>query len=401
MATKIIYLDNNSTTPVDPRVNEAMALFFCEEFGNAASHSHAFGWYAQEATELARERVAALICATAQEIVFTSGATESNNLALKGTCLSYRSMGNHIITQATEHKAVLDVCSSLEEEGFRVTILGVGSDGCVDVEDVASAITRQTILISIMAANNEVGTLQPIEQIGQLCKERKILFHTDAAQAAGKIPLDVDRIGADLLSISGHKIYGPKGVGALYVRRQRPRVQLSPIIHGGGHEQGLRAGTLNVPGVVGMGLAAEICGQIMPSESERTRLLRDRLQNQIGERLNNVRLNGHATARLPGTLNLCFGDVDGRQLLTDLKNIAVSSGSACMSALPEPSYVLRAMGLGDAEAASSIRFGIGRFNDESQIDAAAEHVVDVAARLGAKGGAATGKGGTPQVDPCG
>lgn len=377
---KIIYLDNNSTTPMDPRVISGMTRFLGEHFGNAASHSHAYGWYAQEATEQARERVGTLIGATAEEIVFTSGATESNNLALKGACLSYRTQGNHIITQATEHKAVLDVCSFLEQDGCEITVLPVDGEGRVDVDAISNAMTDRTILVSVMTANNEVGTLQPVEHIGKLCKTRKILFHTDAAQAAGKIPLDVQRIGADLLSLSGHKIYGPKGVGALYVRR-RPRVRLAPLIHGGGHEQDLRAGTLNVPGVVGLGLAAEICGQQMPEEYEVIKRLRDRLQQQICKGLDNVRLNGHSSERLPGTLNLCFGEVDGRQLLTDLKKIAVSSGSACMSALPEPSYVLQAMGLGEAEAASSIRFGVGRFNDESQIDAAAEHIVAVAARL--------------------
>jgi cysteine desulfurase len=363
-----IYLDNNSTTRVDPGVLEAMLPYFSEQYGNAASRTHVLGLKAAEAVEEARERVAHLIGASAREIVFTSGATESNNLALKGVAAMYRRKGNHIVTCATEHRAVLDPCRRLEGEGFRVTFLPVDEYGRVTADEVAAALTDQTILVSIMAANNEIGTLQPVRAIGRLCKERGVLFHTDAVQAVGKVPVNVEDMGADLLSLSAHKIYGPKGVGALYVRRRDPAVRLEPLIDGGGHERRMRSGTLPVPLVVGLGMACALCGQEMTAEAERLTRLRERLRAGIMDRLEEVYLNGHPTERLPGNLNLSFAYVQGDALMMNLREVALSSGSACTSAEPEPSYVLRAIGRSDELAHGSIRFGLGRFTTEEEVD---------------------------------
>jgi cysteine desulfurase len=363
-----IYLDNNSTTRCDPRVLDAMLPYFTEHYGNAASRHHAYGWEAKEAVDAAREQVAALIGAGPREVVFTSGATESNNLAIKGVAGMYRGQGDHVITAATEHKAVLDPCRRLEREGFRVTVLPVDRFGRVTAGQVAEALTEKTILVSVMVANNEVGTLQPVAAIGRLCKGRGVLFHTDAVQAAGKVPLDVEEIGADLLSLSAHKMYGPKGVGALYVRGSSPRVRLAPLFDGGGHERGMRSGTLPVPLVVGFGRACEIARAEMVTEARWLLRLRERLRQGIYEGLEDVSLNGHPTERLPGNLNLSFAYVDGNALLMALRDVAVSSGSACTSADPEPSYVLRAMGVADELAHGSIRFGLGRFNTEEEVD---------------------------------
>jgi cysteine desulfurase len=379
-----IYMDNNSTTRCDPRVVEAMLPYFTERYGNAASRHHAFGWAAKDAVDAAREQVATLIGAGPREIVFTSGATESDNLAVKGVAGMYRGRGDHIVTAATEHKAVLDPCRRLEREGFRLTVLPIDRFGRVAAEQVAEALTEKTILVSVMAANNEVGTLQPVRDIGRLCKERGVLFHTDAVQAAGKVPLDVDEIGADLLSLSAHKMYGPKGVGALYVRSASPRVRLVPLFDGGGHERGMRSGTLPVPLVVGFGLACEIAGAEMAAEAERLLDLRERLRRGICQGLEEVSLNGHPTERLPGNLNLSFAYVDGNALLMNLRDVAVSSGSACTSADPEPSYVLRAMGVEDELAHSSIRFGLGRFNTQEEVDHVIKEVIRVVTHLRAQ-----------------
>jgi cysteine desulfurase len=376
-----IYLDNHSTTRTDPRVLEVMLPYFTEHYGNAASRHHVFGCKAEEAVDQARAQVAELIGATAREIVFTSGATESNNLALKGVAGMYRSRGDHLITAVTEHKAVLDPCKRLQREGFRVTFLPVDRFGQVSAEQVAAALTDRTILVSIMTANNEVGTLQPVRAIGRLCKERGVLFHTDAVQAAAHIPLDVEEMGIDLLSLSAHKLYGPKGVGALYVRRRQPHVRLEPILDGGGHERGMRSGTLPVPLVVGFGQACELCRQVRASEAERLLHLRERLRRGIMERLRETFLNGHPTERLPGNLNLSFAFVEGEALLMGMKDVAVSSGSACTSANPEPSYVLKALGVGDELAHSSIRFGLGRFNTEEEVDYVMDSVVGTVNRL--------------------
>ena len=370
-----VYMDNNSTTPCDPRVVEAMLPYFTEKFGNAASRNHAFGWQAEEVVENAREQVAELIGASPKEIIFTSGATESNNLAIKGVASMYRKKGNHIITCVTEHKAVIDPLKRLERDGWNVTWLAVDPDGRVDPRQVREAITDQTVLVSIMVANNEVGTIQPIAEIGAICKEKGVLFHTDAVQAAGKIPLDVQKMGIDLLSLSGHKMYGPKGVGALYVRRKDPRVRLDAIQDGGGHERGMRSGTLAVPLIVGLGAAAEIARREMPEESTRLLNLRERLRQGIMGQLDQVEVNGHPTERLPGNMNLSFGFVEGEGLMMGIKDIAVSSGSACTSASLEPSYVLKALGADDERAHSSIRFGIGRFNTEEEIDFVIRDVV--------------------------
>jgi cysteine desulfurase len=370
-----IYMDNNATTRTDPRIVEAMLPYFTEKFGNAASRNHAFGWEAEEAVDNAREQIGALIGASAKEMVFTSGATESNNLAIKGVAAMYRKKGDHIITTVTEHKAVLDPCKRLERDGFKVTFLPVDKYGQVSAEQVAAALTDKTILVSIMSANNEIGTLQPITEIGKLCKQRGVLFHTDAVQAVGKVPVDVNSMGIDLLSLSGHKIYGPKGVGALYVRRKDPRVRLDPIIDGGGHERGMRSGTLAVPLIVGLGLACELCQKEMEIEAKRLKGLRERLQKGITSKLEDVYLNGHPTERLPGNLNLSFAYVEGEALMMGIKDVAVSSGSACTSASLEPSYVLKALGVGDELAHSSIRFGMGRFNTEEEVDYVVDDVV--------------------------
>jgi cysteine desulfurase len=382
MAVKLpIYMDNQATTAVDPRVLEAMLPYFAEKFGNAASRNHEFGWKAEEAVENARAQIARLIRANPREIVFTSGATESDNLAIKGLVEAYREKGNHIITQATEHKAVLDVCKQLEKSGCEVTYLPVAPNGLIDLEGLRRAVTPKTILISIMYANNEIGVIQPIEEIGKIAKEKKIVFHVDAVQALGKIPVDVQRDGIDLLSISAHKIHGPKGVGALYVRRKDPRVALAAMIDGGGHERGMRSGTLNVPGIVGLGKACELCMKEMPEESERLRRLRDRLKEAIMSRLDGTAVNGSLARRLPNNLNLSFSSVEGDALLMGINDVAVSSGSACTSAMIEPSYVLRALGVSEDLAHSSIRFGLGRFNTEEEVDYVAERVVETVKRL--------------------
>lgn len=381
MVTTPIYMDNNSTTRVDPRVVEAMLPYFTEKFGNAASRSHSFGWVAEDAVEESRDQIATLIGASGKEIIFTSGATESNNLAIKGVAAMYKKKGNHIITQATEHKAVLDPCKRLEKDGYQVTYLPVDKFGQVHAEQVKAAITDKTILVSIMAANNEIGTIQPIKAIGKLCKEKGVLFHTDAVQAVGKIPVDVEDMGIDLLSLTAHKIYGPKGIGALYVRKKDPRVRLEPMVDGGGHERGMRSGTLPVPMIVALGAACDICRREMDTESPRTFKLRERLRKGIMDRLSDSYLNGHPTERLPGNANISFAYVEGEGLMMGIKDVAVSSGSACTSASLEPSYVLRALGVGDELAHSSIRFGIGRFNTEAEVDYVIEHVVGEVNRL--------------------
>ncbi|PYX24742.1 MAG: IscS subfamily cysteine desulfurase [Acidobacteria bacterium] len=376
-----IYMDNHATTPMDPRVLEAMLPYFMEKFGNAASRNHPFGWTAEEAVEQAREQIAKLIGATAKEIIFTSGATESDNLAIKGVAEMYREKGNHIITAVTEHKAVLDTCKRLEKNGYRVTYLPVQKDGLVDLEDLKRAIDDKTILVTIMAANNEIGVLQPWREIGKICRERGVLFHTDGVQAVGKVPIDVNKDNIDLMSITAHKIYGPKGVGALYVRRKNPRVQISAIIDGGGHERGMRSGTLNVPGIVGLGKACALAKEEMAQEGAHLAALRDRLRDRIMGRLDEVYINGSMEHRLPGNLNISFAYVEGESLLMGINDVAVSSGSACTSATLEPSYVLKALGTGDDLAHSSIRFGIGRFNTEAEVDYVADRVCETVERL--------------------
>jgi cysteine desulfurase len=376
-----IYMDNHATTPIDPRVLDAMMPYFKEQFGNAASRNHAFGWVAEEAVETARKQIAALIGATAKEIIFTSGATESNNLALKGVAEMYAERGNHIITAATEHKAILDTCKRLEKHGVRVTYLPLQANGLIDLDMLRESFTDKTILVTIMYANNEIGVLQPIREIGRMCKERGVLFHTDAVQAAGKIPVDVIADNIDLLSLSGHKIYGPKGVGALYVRRKGPRVQLTAQMDGGGHERGMRSGTLNVPGIAGLGKACEISRLEMAEESKRMAYLRDKLKDRLLAALDEVYINGTMEHRLPNNLNISFAYVEGESLLMGINDIAVSSGSACTSATLEPSYVLKALGAGDDIAHSSIRFGIGRFNTEAEVDYVAQKVIDVVQKL--------------------
>jgi len=376
-----IYMDNHATTQVDPRVLEAMLPYFTERFGNAASRNHEFGWKAEEAVETARGHIARLIQASPREIVFTSGATESINLALKGVAEFHRAKGNQIITQATEHKAVLDTCKRLEKTGREITYLPIDKDGLIDLDNLRAAITPRTILISIMHANNEIGVVQPIEEIGRIAKQHKILFHVDAAQSVGKIPVDVEKFGIDLLSISGHKLYAPKGIGALYVRRKDPRVEFAALIDGGGHERGFRSGTLNVPGIVGLGKACEIAQREMADEGARLGLLRDRLKVAITSRLDETYANGSMVHRLPGNLNLSFAGVEGDALLMGINDVAVSSGSACTSANLEPSHVLRAIGVSEDMAHSSIRFGIGRFNTEEEVDYVANRVVETVKRL--------------------
>ena len=382
MAVKLpIYMDNHATTPVDPRVVETMLPYFSENFGNAASRNHAFGWKAEEGVEHAREQVAKLIGATPKEIIWTSGATESNNLAIKGVAEMYREKGNHIITEVTEHKAVLDTCKRLEKYGYEVTYLPVQKDGRVNLDDVRKAITPRTILLSIMYANNEIGVVQPVAELGALAKEKGVFFHVDGVQAAGKIPVDVNKDNIDLLSLSGHKLYGPKGVGALYVRRRNPRVQLSPLIDGGGHERGMRSGTLNVTGIVGFGKACELCLDEMPVESARLRGMRDRLKDRIFSELDEVFINGSMTHRLPHNINISFAYVEGESMLMGINDVAVSSGSACTSATLEPSYVLKALGVGEDLAHTSIRFGLGRFNTDEEVDYVAARVVETVKRL--------------------
>ena len=382
MAVKLpIYMDYHATTPVDPRVVAEMLPYFTEHFGNAASRNHPFGWEAEEAVEAARKQVADLIGANPKEVIFTSGATESNNLAIKGAAEMYREKGNHIITCVTEHKAVIDTCKKLEKQGLRVTYLPVQKDGRISLDDLRAAITDKTILITIMTANNEIGVIQPIAEIGAIAKEKGILFHTDGVQAVGKVPFDVTALKVDLVSISGHKIYGPKGVGALYVRRRNPRVLLAEQISGGGHERGMRSGTLNVTGIVGLGKAAELCKQEMVKDTERLRKLRDRLNAELHKSLDEIYINGSIEHRLPHNLNISFAYVEGESLLMGINDVAVSSGSACTSASLEPSYVLKALGAGDDLAHSSIRFGLGRWTTDEEVDYVVEKLTKVVRRL--------------------
>ena len=372
---KSVYLDNNATTPVDPRVLDAMLPYFRENFGNAASRNHRYGWVAEEAVDKAREQVAKVINASSKEIIWTSGSTEGNNTAILGVARMYADKGKDLITCRIEHKAVIDPCKFLETQAYEVTWLEPDPTGRVSVEQVKQAMRDDTILVSLMFANNEVGTIHPIPEIGALCKQRDIIFHTDATQAFGKISIDVEAMGIDLLSMSGHKIYGPKGVGALYVRRKKPRVRLQPLIHGGGHERGMRSGTLNVPGIVGCGAAAEVAMNDMPTESVRVTGLRDRLWAGLSEHLTEISRNGNPQYCLPNTLNVSFLYVEGESLMMGFSDIAVSSGSACTSASLEPSYVLKGLGLGDDLAHSSIRFSLGRFTTEEEIDYTIKEVV--------------------------
>ncbi len=376
-----IYMDYHATTPVDPRVLEAMTPYFTQVFGNAASRNHPFGWEAEEAVEKARKQVADLIGANAKEVIFTSGATESNNLAIKGVAEMYREKGNHIITCVTEHKAVIDTCKKLEKQGYRVSYLPVQKDGRISLDDLRAAITDKTILITIMTANNEIGVVQPIAEIGAIAKEKGILFHTDAVQAAGKVPFGVNDLKVDLASISAHKMYGPKGVGALYVRRRNPRVLLAEQINGGGHERGMRSGTLNVPGIVGLGKAAELCKTEMAKDTERLRQLRDYLNERLHQNLDELYINGSMEHRLPHNLNISFAYVEGESLLMGINDVAVSSGSACTSASLEPSYVLKALGAGDDLAHSSIRFGLGRWTTKEEVDYVIDKLTNVVQRL--------------------
>lgn len=376
-----IYLDNNATTPMDPRVLEAMLPYFVEKFGNAASRNHSFGWVAEEAVDYAREQVAKLIGADAKEIIFTSGATEANNLALKGVFEMYASKGNHIITCTTEHKAVLDACKHIEKMGGQVTYLEVKSDGLIDLQELEKAITDKTVLVSIMYGNNEIGVIQPIREISAICRKHGVLFFTDGTQAVGKVPVDVIKDGIDLMAFSGHKMYGPKGVGALYVRRKNPRVKVTAQMDGGGHERGMRSGTLNVPGIVGLGKACELCMNEMESESVRLSAMRDRLESALMQ-VEEAYVNGNREHRLPHTTNISFKYVEGEGLMMGFnKNIALSSGSACTSASLEPSYVLKALGLGDDLAHSSLRFGLGRFTTDEQIDFTIEAITTSVLKL--------------------
>lgn len=375
-----VYLDNQATTPLDPRVLDAMMPFFTEKFGNPHSRSHAYGWETEEAVEIARGQVADLIGANAKEIIFTSGATESNNLALKGVANFYKDKKNHIVTVVTEHKCVLDACRHLQQDGFDVTYLPVKQDGLVDLDQLRAAMTDKTAIVSVMGGNNEIGVIQPLAEIGAICREFGAFFHTDCAQAAGKIPLDVNAMNIDLMSISGHKIYGPMGIGVLYVRR-RPRVRLQAQINGGGQERGMRSGTLSPALCVGIGEACRIANEEMGAEAERMKMLRDRLYNGIVEKIPDVYLNGNAEARLPNNLNLSFAYVEGESMMMAIKDLAVSSGSACTSASLEPSYVLRALGVEEEMAHTSIRFGIGRFNTEAEIDYAVDTIVEHVGKL--------------------
>ena len=395
MLSKAVYMDSHATTPVDPRVLDAMLPYFTDVFGNAASRSHPFGWEAEKAVEGAREEIARLLDARPKEIIFTSGATESDNLAIKGVVEFYREKGNHVVTAVTEHKAVLDTCKALERKGLaRVTYLPVDEYGMVDPDDVRDAVTDETVLVSIMFANNEVGTINPIGEIGRITREKGVFFHTDAVQGVGKLALDVEAMNIDLLSMSAHKMYGPKGIGALYVRSRGPRVRLAPIIDGGGHERGFRSGTLNVPGIVGFGKACELCTVGMADEAQRMLRLRERLHAGLFSQLDEIFLNGHPVHRLPGNLNVSFSYVEGESLLMGLNGsthpivvgqspaaIAVSSGSACTSATLEPSYVLKALGVGDDLAHTSIRFGLGRFNTEEEVDFVVARTVAEVRRL--------------------
>ncbi|MBT6870207.1 MAG: IscS subfamily cysteine desulfurase [Candidatus Marinimicrobia bacterium] len=375
-----IYLDNQATTPLDPAVLDAMMPYLTHKFGNAASRSHAFGWEAEEAVDIAREQVANLISATPQEIIFTSGATESINLALKGSAQT-ESIKKHIITFKTEHKAVLDICEFLENSGFEVTYLPVNSDGLIDLDKLKLAIREDTFLVSVLHANNEIGVIQPIAEIGEICKNNNLIFHIDAAQSVGKIPIDVEKMNIHLLSFSAHKIYGPKGCGALYVRRKNPRIELTAIIHGGGHEKGFRSGTLAVHNIVGLGKACEISRELMDDESIQISLLRDKLLNGLKSEIPNLRINGSMDNRLAGNLNVCFPSTKSDSIMMSMRDIALSSGSACTSASIQPSHVLKALGLNKEQSHASIRFGIGRFNTETEIEYTIEKVVKTVNRF--------------------
>jgi len=376
-----IYMDNHATTPCDPRVFDAMAPYFTERFGNAHSRSHRFGWQAEEAVDTARKQVASLIGADSKEIVFTSGATESDNLAVKGVAEAYRERGDHVVSVVTEHKAVLDSCKKLEKQGFRVTLLPVGVDGIISLDRLRDALTARTILVSVMMANNEIGVIQPIEEIGRICKQRGVVFHSDATQAIGKVPFDVDKLGVDLVSITAHKMYGPKGAGALYVRSKDPRVKLAAMIDGGGQERGMRSGTLNVSGIVGLGKAAEIAGSQMSAESADLLRLREKLRTGLQRNLEDVRVNGDLEHRLPGNLSMSFAHAEGEALIMGLNDIALSSGAACTSASIEASYVLKALGVSDEMAHSTLRFGLGRFNTEEEVDYVIGRVTETVQQL--------------------
>ena len=380
MLTLPIYLDNNATTPMDPRVLEAMLPYMTNMFGNAASRNHAFGWQAEEAVDYAREQIASLINCSPKEIIFTSGATESDNLAIKGVFEMYASKGNHVITVTTEHKAVLDTCKHIEKLGGKVTYLPVNAEGLIDLKQLEEAITDKTILISVMYANNEIGVIQPIREISAIAKKHGVLFFTDATQAVGKIPVDVEADGIDLMAFSGHKMYGPKGVGALYVRRKNPRVKVTAQMDGGGHERGMRSGTLNVPGIVGLGKACEIAKQDMAEDTKRIAAMRDRLEKELLT-IEESYVNGSVEHRLPHVSNISFKYVEGEGLMMGVKDLAVSSGSACTSASLEPSYVLKALGLSDDLAHSSLRFGLSRFTTDEEIDFAINHVKEAVSKL--------------------
>ncbi len=376
-----IYMDYQATTPMDPRVLEVMSPYFTEKFGNAASRNHGFGWEAEKAVTESRKRIASSIGAKESEIIFTSGATESNNLALQGIARMYQKKGKHIVTVKTEHKCILDTCEALENQGLEITYLPVNSDGLIDLSQLVGEIREDTLLVSVMMVNNEIGVIQPIQEIGKVCREKGVFFHTDATQAVGKIPVDVEALNVDMLSMSAHKLYGPKGVGALYVRKRKPRVRLSPIIHGGGHERGMRSGTLNVPGIVGFAKAVELALEEMQGESLRLAGLRDKLEKELFSKLDHIYLNGHKEKRIPGNSNISFNYVEGEGLMMSIPDIAVSSGSACTSASLEPSYVLRAMGRSDELAHSSLRFGLGRFTTEEEVDYVIKRVVSGVQKL--------------------
>lgn len=378
---RMIYLDHHATTPADPRVIDAMLPYFREKFGNAASRSHAFGWEVEESVEIARKQIAGLICADPREVIFTSGATESDNLALIGAAEFYREKGKHIISSPIEHKAVIDTCHYLESRGFEVTWLKVDRYGGIDLNELSDAIREDTIMVSLMAANNEIGTTYPLAEIGQITRKRGVLFHCDATQGVGHMNIDVNAMGIDLASFTAHKIYGPKGIGALYVRRRNPRVRLKPLIYGGGHERGMRSGTLNVTGIIGFGAAAKIISEEGAQEHKRMLALSQRLNEGITREISHVYLNGHPEQRHPGNVNLSFAYVEGESMMMGISDLAVSSGSACTSASLEPSYVLRALGVGDDLAHSSIRYGIGRFNTEEEIDYAVRRTVEEVSRL--------------------
>ncbi len=380
-----VYMDCQATTPVDPRVVETMVPFFTQKFGNPASRQHAFGWEAEAAVEHARALIAASLHADPREVVFTGGATESNNMAIKGVAEAMRQKGTHIITVQTEHKSVLDVCKRLERYGYKVTYLAVDAEGIVDPARIEAAITPQTILVSVMTANNEIGTLQDIAAIGRICRGRGVTFHSDATQALGKIPLDTSQLNVDLLSFSSHKVYGPKGVGALYIRNANPRVQMTPLTDGGGQEHGIRAGTLNVPGIVGFGRAVQIATQEMESESKRVRALRDRLWVRLNERVERVVMNGHPAKRLPTNLNISILGVDNNALMMSMKDVAMSTGSACSTSSPDASHVLRALQIGRERERSAIRLGIGRFTTEEEIDFVVNRLAETVAKLRANG----------------